>query len=75
MSLPSNGIPTASQVADWAVNQIGKRVDLPGSGYGAQCWDLPNYIFNRFWGFRTPRNAVYGVKNQIIYYWLFTYFG
>ncbi|MBL0846510.1 hypothetical protein JJQ58_00770 [Mammaliicoccus fleurettii] len=68
MSLPSNGIPTASQVADWAVNQIGKRVDLPGSGYGAQCWDLPNYIFNRFWGFRTPRNAVYGVKNQIIYY-------
>lgn len=51
MSLPSNGIPTASQVADWGVNQIGKRVDLPGSGYGAQCWDLPNYIFNRFWGF------------------------
>lgn len=57
MTLPSSGKPTASQVADWAISQIGKRIDVPGSGYGAQCWDLVNYIFNRFWGFRTPGNA------------------
>lgn len=57
MGLPTSGKPTASQVVNWAISQIGKRVDLPGSGYGAQCWDLPNYIFNRYWGFRTPGNA------------------
>ncbi|MFI3131191.1 glucosaminidase domain-containing protein [Mammaliicoccus sciuri] len=57
MSLPSNGLPTANQVADWAISIIGRRIDLPGSGYGSQCWDLVNYIFERYWHFRTPGNA------------------
>lgn len=57
MSLPSSGLPTANQVADWAISIIGRRIDLPGSGYGSQCWDLVNYIFERYWHFRTPGNA------------------
>ncbi|MGZ9788917.1 glucosaminidase domain-containing protein [Staphylococcus hominis] len=56
--LPSSGKPTASQVAEWAKwlakNSYG--VDVDGR-YGYQCWDLPNYIFNRYWGFRTWGNA------------------
>ncbi|MFF7217901.1 glucosaminidase domain-containing protein [Mammaliicoccus sciuri] len=57
MSLPSSGLPTANQVADWAISIIGRRIDLPGSGYGSQCCDLVNYIFERYWHFRTPGNA------------------
>lgn len=56
--LPSSGKPTASQVANWAKwlarNRYGVNVD---GMYGYQCWDLPNYIFNRYWGFRTWGNA------------------
>lgn len=57
MALPSSGLPTANQVADWAISVIGKRIDLQGSGYGSQCWDMPNYILERYWGIRTPGNA------------------
>ncbi|MCU5745914.1 glucosaminidase domain-containing protein [Staphylococcus sp. SQ8-PEA] len=56
MTLPKTGKPTAKEVADWAINLIGSGVDVDGY-YGRQCWDLPNYIFNRFWGFKTPGNA------------------
>ncbi|EGQ3927832.1 CHAP domain-containing protein [Staphylococcus pseudintermedius] len=56
MVLPKSGKPTAKQVADWAISLIGSGVDVDGY-YGRQCWDLPNYIFNRFWGFKTPGNA------------------
>lgn len=56
MALPKTGKPTAKQVADWAISLIGSGVDVDGY-YGRQCWDLPNFIFNRYWGFKTPGNA------------------
>lgn len=56
--LPSSGKPTASQVAEWAKwlarNRYGVDVD---KRLGFQCWDVPNYIFDRYWGFRTWGNA------------------
>lgn len=60
MGLPSpkKRKPTASEVAQWAKAMIGHRIDLAGSGGGPQCWDLPNYIFEKYWGFRTWGNAV-----------------
>lgn len=59
MGLPSpkRRKPTASEVAAWAKRMIGRRVDVDGY-YGAQCWDLPNYIFNRYWHFKTTGNAI-----------------
>ncbi|MEV8118715.1 glucosaminidase domain-containing protein [Streptomyces xiamenensis] len=59
MGLPSpkKRKPTASEVAAWARSRIGKRLDVDGY-YGAQCWDLPNYIFNRYWHFKTTGNAI-----------------
>lgn len=57
LSLPTNRIPTASEVVEWANSIVGQRIDVPGSVYGAQCWDLPNYLFYRIWGFKTPGNA------------------
>lgn len=57
MSLPTNRIPTADEVVNWASSIIGQRIDVLGSGYGAQCWDLPNYLFYKIWGFKTPGNA------------------
>ncbi len=56
MALPKNGKPTASQVVEWAKSRIGKRLDIDGRG-GAQCWDLPNYIFKRYWNFITWGDA------------------
>ncbi len=56
MALPKTGKPTAKQVVDWAINLIGSGVDVDGY-YGRQCWDLPNYIFNRYWNFKTLGNA------------------
>ncbi|WP_438816798.1 hypothetical protein, partial [Staphylococcus haemolyticus] len=44
---PKKRKPTASEVAAWARSRIGKRLDVDGY-YGAQCWDLPNYIFKRY---------------------------
>lgn len=56
--LPSSGKPTAKQVVAWAKwladNKLGVDVD---KRLGFQCWDLPNYIFSRYWGFRTWGNA------------------
>lgn len=59
MGLPSpkSRKPRASEVAAWARSMIGKRIDVDGY-YGAQCWDLPNYILKRYWGFTTPGNAI-----------------
>ena len=59
MGLPSpkRRKPTASEVAAWAKRMIGRRVDVDGY-HGAQCWDLPNYIFNRYWHFKTTGNAI-----------------
>ncbi|RIL72716.1 CHAP domain-containing protein [Staphylococcus devriesei] len=54
---PKSRKPTASEVAAWARSMIGKRVDVDGY-HGAQCWDTPNYIFQRYWGFRTTGNAI-----------------
>ena len=58
MALPSKGKPTAQQVVDWAkwMADNHKGVDIDGR-FGFQCWDLPNYIFNRYWHFRTWGNA------------------
>ncbi|HEH2256768.1 TPA: glucosaminidase domain-containing protein [Staphylococcus aureus] len=56
---PKNRKPTASEVVEWALyiakNKI--AIDVPGSGMGAQCWDLPNYLLDKYWGFRTWGNA------------------
>ncbi|WP_105995779.1 glucosaminidase domain-containing protein [Staphylococcus agnetis] len=60
MGLPNPRVrkPTASEVAAWAKSNIGKRVDVDGYR-GAQCWDTPNYIFKRYWGFITWGNAMH----------------
>ncbi|RIN37043.1 CHAP domain-containing protein [Staphylococcus succinus] len=57
MALPKDRKPRASEVAAWAKGRIGKRLDVDG-WYGSQCWDLPNYILKRYWGFTTPGNAI-----------------
>ncbi|MDW3946587.1 glucosaminidase domain-containing protein [Staphylococcus saprophyticus] len=59
MGLPSpkSRKPRASEVEAWARGQIGKRLNIDRR-YGAQCWDLPNYILGRYWGFWTPGNAI-----------------
>lgn len=57
MTLPTIGKPSAREVADWAIGQIGKGIDVDGY-HGNQCWDLPNYLFKRYWGFTTSGNAV-----------------
>ncbi|MCD8920887.1 glucosaminidase domain-containing protein [Staphylococcus gallinarum] len=57
MALPKDRKPRASEVAAWAKSRIGKRLDVDG-WYGSQCWDLPNYILKRYWGFTTPGNAI-----------------
>ncbi|QEX32040.1 CHAP domain-containing protein [Staphylococcus lugdunensis] len=54
---PKSRKPTASEVAAWAKSRIGKRLNVDGY-YGSQCWDLPNYIFKRYWGFFTSGNAI-----------------
>lgn len=54
---PKKRKPTASEVAAWAKSMIGHRIDIDHM-HGPQCWDLPNYIFQRYWGFRTTGNAV-----------------
>ncbi|HHQ7378418.1 TPA: glucosaminidase domain-containing protein [Staphylococcus aureus] len=53
---PKTRKPTASEVAEWAKSNIGKRINIDGYR-GSQCWDTPNYIFSRYWGFRTWGNA------------------
>lgn len=57
MALPKDRKPRASEVTAWAKSRIGKRLDVDG-WYGSQCWDLPNYILKRYWGFTTPGNAI-----------------
>lgn len=39
-----------------AKSNIGKRINIDNYR-GSQCWDTPNYIFSRYWGFRTWGNA------------------
>ncbi|UXR86163.1 glucosaminidase domain-containing protein [Staphylococcus felis] len=58
MTLPSSGKPTAQDVVEWALDLAKRRkgVDVDGY-YGMQCWDLPNYILKRYWGFTTWGNA------------------
>ncbi|HDK3251556.1 glucosaminidase domain-containing protein [Staphylococcus aureus] len=53
---PKTRKPTASEVADWAKSMIGQRINID-NWMGAQCWDLPNYIFKRYWGFITRGHA------------------
>ncbi|WP_374750904.1 glucosaminidase domain-containing protein [Staphylococcus aureus] len=53
---PKTRKPTASEVAEWAKSNIGKRINIDNY-QGSQCWDTPNYIFSRYWGFRTWGNA------------------
>lgn len=58
MALPTSGKPTAKDVVEWASDlaKRGRGVDVDGY-YGMQCWDLPNYILKRYWGFTTWGNA------------------
>ncbi|AAX92010.1 ORF005 [Staphylococcus phage X2] len=53
---PKTRKPTASEVAEWAKSNIGKRINIDGYR-GSQCWDTPNFIFKRYWGFVTWGNA------------------
>lgn len=59
MGLPSpkSRKPRASEVAAWAKSRRGLRLNIDNR-YGSQCWDLPNYILGRYWGFWTPGNAI-----------------
>ncbi|HGH0782421.1 TPA: glucosaminidase domain-containing protein [Staphylococcus pseudintermedius] len=58
MLLPKTGKPAASDVVNWALDLAKRRkgVDVDGY-YGMQCWDLPNYILKKYWGFTTWGNA------------------
>lgn len=60
MGLPSpkKRKPTASEVAQWALSRVGKRLDIDRRG-GAQCWDLPNFILGKYWNFWTQGNAIH----------------
>ncbi|MDF4047047.1 glucosaminidase domain-containing protein [Staphylococcus aureus] len=53
---PKTRKPTASEVAEWAKSNIGKRINIDNYR-GSQCWDTPNFIFKRYWGFVTWGNA------------------
>lgn len=53
---PKTRKPTASEVVEWAKSNIGKRIDIDNYR-GSQCWDTPNFIFKRYWGFVTWGNA------------------
>ncbi|MBJ6141326.1 glucosaminidase domain-containing protein [Staphylococcus aureus] len=53
---PKTRKPTASEVVEWAKSNIGKRINID-SYRGSQCWDTPNFIFKRYWGFVTWGNA------------------
>lgn len=58
MALPKSGKPTAKNVVDWALDLARRRSGVNVDGYyGMQCWDLPNYILKRYWGFTTWGNA------------------
>ncbi|EVK99301.1 hypothetical protein O844_02696, partial [Staphylococcus aureus M0834] len=55
---PKTRKPTASEVVDWALYMVkNRRVIDVDRAYGGQCWDVPNYILERYWGFRTWGNA------------------
>ncbi|WP_439959354.1 hypothetical protein, partial [Staphylococcus aureus] len=49
---PKTRKPTASEVVEWAKSNIGKRINIDNYR-GSQCWDTPNFIFKRYWGFVT----------------------
>lgn len=53
---PKTRKPTASEVVEWAKSNIGKRINIDNYR-GSQCWDIPNFIFKRYWGFVTWGNA------------------
>lgn len=53
---PKTRKPTASEVVEWAKSNIGKRINIDNYR-GSQCWDTPNFIFERYWGFVTWGNA------------------
>ncbi|CAC8077496.1 mannosyl-glycoprotein endo-beta-N-acetylglucosaminidase [Staphylococcus aureus] len=53
---PKTRKPTASEVVEWAKSNIGKRINIDNYR-GSQCWDTPNFIFKRYWGFVTRGNA------------------
>ncbi|HHB0198043.1 TPA: glucosaminidase domain-containing protein [Staphylococcus aureus] len=53
---PKTRKPTASEVVEWAKSNIGKRINIDNYR-GSQCWDTPNFIFKRYWGFITWGNA------------------
>lgn len=53
---PKTRKPTASEVLEWAKSNIGKRINIDNYR-GSQCWDTPNFIFKRYWGFVTWGNA------------------
>lgn len=58
MALPKSGKPTAQNVVDWALHLAKNRITINVDNmYGGQCWDLPNYILKRYWGFTTWGNA------------------
>lgn len=65
---PKTRKPTASEVVEWALyiakNKI--AIDVPGSGMGAQCWDLPNYLLDKYWGLEHGEMLMLWLKNPII---------
>lgn len=55
---PKKRKPTASEVVAWALTITKNKTTINVDGkWGGQCWDLPNYILKRYWGFYTWGNA------------------
>ncbi|PTI21308.1 glucosaminidase domain-containing protein [Staphylococcus warneri] len=60
MGLPSpkKRKPRASEVVEWALHIAKNKIPINVDGrMGPQCWDLPNYLLGRYWGFWTWGNA------------------
>lgn len=55
---PSKRKPTVSEVVAWALTiaKMKRTINVDGK-WGGQCWDLPNYILKKYWGFFTWGNA------------------
>lgn len=55
---PNSRKPSASEVVEWALKIAKNKTTINVDGkLGGQCWDLPNYILKKYWGFFTWGNA------------------
>lgn len=63
---PKTRKPTASEVVDWALYMAkNRRVIDVDRAYGGQCWDVPNYILERYWGSELGATQMLWLKIQL----------